>query len=373
MAGDLPKRPTPWMPGAGLLLAVGLGMLGAGCRERVKQEVTAIPVRVETVREASLSDGQRGAAYLATVKGRDEVTLSFKVGGIVERVGPEDGVEDWQEGAAVTHRQLLAQLHPTDFLAASNSAAAQARLDQTQFERAERLLRNGAASQQEFDRAQAAMQASAAELEQRSQMLRDSRIRAPFDGTILKLEVNTGETVAPGKPVLTMAKLDEVEVEVGVPDRLISRLAVSTNEVVLLVPALGDKEFRGRIKEVGVAASEGTRLFRVVIQVDNPARLLRPGMAASVFLEDASVQRPGWLVPLSALVARGDRDLAVFVVTNGVVRERAVGTSDLLQSSILVTNGLAAGDRVVVAGGSLLHDGARVVVREEKRVSPNER
>jgi len=366
------ERRTWRKSGTGLVLAMWVWVLGPGCRERVTHEVAPIPVRVETVREASAGDGQRGAAYLATVKGRDQVTLSFKVGGIVERVGPENGVEDWQDGAAVTNRQLLAQLHPTDFLAASNSAAAQARLDSTQYDRAERLLRNGAASQQEFDRALAAMQASAAELEQRSQMLRDSLIRAPFDGTILKREVNAGETVAPGKPVLTMAKLDEVEVEVGVPDRLISRLAVSTNEVVLLVPALGDKEFRGRIKEVGVAASEGTRLFRVVIHVDNLARLLRPGMAASVFLDDSAVHRSGWLVPLSALVARGDRELAVFVVTNGVVRERRVGTSDLLQSSILVTNGLAAGDQVVVAGGSLLHEGARVVVHEEKRVLHSE-
>lgn len=357
------QAPGRW---SGMVLILSACLVETGCREPVSREVAPIPVRVETVREASVEDGQRGAAYLATVKGRDQVTLSFKVGGIVERVGPESGLEDWQEGATVTNLQRLAQLHPNDFLAASNSAAAQAQLDRTQFERAERLLRNGAASQQEFDRAQAAMQASAAELEQRSQMLRDSRIHAPFAGTILKREVNAGETVAPGRPVLTMAKLDEVEVEVGVPDRLISRLAVSTNEVVLLVPALGDKEFRGRIKEVGVAAREGTRLFRVVIQVDNPARLLRPGMAASVFLDDSAARTTGLLVRLSALVARGDRDLAVFVVTNGVAQERRVGTSDLLQSSIVVTNGLVAGERVVVAGASLLHDGVRVVVHEEK-------
>jgi len=308
--------------------------------------------------------------YLATVKGRDQLTLSFKVGGIVEVVGPGPGEEDWQEGATVVNQQLLAQLQPADFLTASNSAAAQEKLDRTQFERAERLLRSGAASQQEYDRALAAAQASAAELELRSQMLRDSRIRAPFDGTILKREVNAGETVAPGKPILTLAKLDVVEVELGVPDRLVSRLSAGTNEVGLVVPALGDKEFRGRITEVGVAAREGTRLFRVVVHVDNPARLLRPGMAASVYLDDTAALKSGVLVRMSALVARGDRELTVFVVTNGVARERRVGTSDLLQSSIVVTNGLVAGELVVVAGASLLHDGAKVEPREADGTFP---
>lgn len=348
----------------GIALLWAVWWLASGCGPRTPIDPTPIPVKVEKIRLVSSVDGQRGAAYLATVKGRDQVTLSFKVGGIVEKVGPEGGVEDWQEGASITNNQLLARLHPNDFLTASNSAAAQAQLDRTQYERAERLLKSGAASQQEFDRAQAAMRASSAELEQRRQMLEDSRIRAPFDGTILKREVNAGETVAPGKPVLTLAKLDEVEVEVGVPDRLISRLTVGTNEVGLLVPALGDKEFRGRITEVGVAAREGTRLFRVVIQVDNPSRLLRPGMAASVFLDDAVTRSSGVLVRLSALVAKGDRDLAVFVVKDGIATERRVGTSDLLQSWIVVTNGLAPGESVVVAGASLLHDGARVTMHE---------
>jgi multidrug resistance efflux pump len=106
----------------------------------------------------SKADGERGSAYLATVKGRDQVTLSFKVGGILDQVGPGSGGGDWQEGAKVVAGQLLAQLKQTDFLTASNSAAARAHLDRTQYERAERLLRDGAASQQEFDRAQAAKQ-----------------------------------------------------------------------------------------------------------------------------------------------------------------------------------------------------------------------
>lgn len=345
--------------GGSAVVLCGLLATWLGCGDRSTPKAVRVLVRTAAVEDAAAVRGQRGAAYLASMKGRNQITLSFRVPGIVERIGPEPGAGDWQEGAVVARGQILAQLKQNDFLAASNSAAAQAQLDRTQYERAKRLLREGAASQQEYDRALAAMQSSEAMLELRRQDLADSRIVAPFVGTVLKREVNTGETVGAGRPVLTVADLTEVEVEVGVPDRLVGSVKVGAT-VRLTVSALGNQDLTGEVKEVGVAAREGSRLFRVVLRVANPEGRLRPGMTASVYLEDSVGRGQGVLVPLSALVARGDRQLAVFVVREGVARERPVGTSDIVQSSIVVTNGLSVGERVVVAGASQLHDGAEV-------------
>lgn len=357
----------------GWLAILWVGIL-VGCRPKTPRLPERLPVRVQVVADATEGRGQRGAAYLATVKGRNQLSLSFKVPGIVERIGPGTaGAGDWREGTKVVRDQLLAQLKQADFLAASNSAAAQAHLDRTQFERADRLLKQGAASQQEYDRALAAKRASEALLELRGQDMLDSRIVAPFSGTILKREVSAEETVRAGQPVLTLADLSEVEIEVGVPDRLIGLLHAGST-VRLSLPSLtgaagggeGSLEVEGEVKEVGVAAREGSRLFRVVIRVPNSEGNIRPGMAASVYLDDAVKPASGTLVPLSALVARGERQLAVYVVTNGVARERAVGTSDILRSSIVVTNGLAVGEKVVVTGASQLYDGAEVEVLEGK-------
>ena len=345
-----------WLGGvAGVVLAG----IGGGCRPATPPVAGPIPVRTEAARDATERDGQRGTAYLATVKGRNQITLSFKVGGILERIGAGPSEGDWKEGTAVHRGQVLAQLQQTDFLVASNSAAAQAHLDQSQFERAERLLREGAVSQQEHDRAVAAKRASEALLALRRQDLWDSRILAPFDGRILTREVNAGETVAAGRPVLTIADLSEVEVEVGVPDRLVGWLKVGT-PVRLGISSIGNEEFEGKVVEVGVAAREGSRLFRVLVRVENSGGRLRPGMSASVYLDEAATRVSGVLVPLSALVARGERELAVFVTTNGIARERRVETSDILDSSIVVTGGLQAGESVVVAGAGLLYDGASI-------------
>ncbi|MCC7375120.1 MAG: efflux RND transporter periplasmic adaptor subunit [Verrucomicrobiales bacterium] len=348
------EQMVPWC-----LLVVWLALAGCGKPPAAVPEV--IPVRVAEALDAAVSGGDRGSAYLATIKGRNQITLSFKVPGIVDLVGPGGGAGDWKEGALVRRGELLAQLKQSDFLAASNSAAAQAQLDQTQYQRVKRLLGDGAASQQEYDRALASMRASDAALELRRQDLLDSRILAPFAGTILKREVNAGETIGAGRPALTMADLSEVEVEVGVPDRLVGDLKPG-DEVRMAISALGNQDFRGVVKEVGVAAQEGSRLFRVVIKVMNSDGGIRAGMTASVFLDEAVRRREGVLVPLSALVARGERDLAVFVVKDGVARERRVETRDIVESSILVSQGLSAGEVVVVTGASQLYDGAKVAV-----------
>lgn len=352
-------RATVVLVAAGLVAA---GLVAAvGCGPRSVPEPERMVVRVEPARELDQGRASQGTAYLATVKGRSQVTLSFRVPGIVDRVGPGEGSGDWEEGASVRRGQLLAQLKQSDFLAASNSAAAQAELDLTQFQRTAKLLQDGAASQQEYDRALAAKRASEAALELRRQEWMDSQIVAPFTGTILKREVNAGETVGAGQPVLTMADLSVVEVDVGVPERLVGRLAVG-REVALTISALGNEAFRGDVREVGVAAREGSRLFRVVVTVPNPDGRIRPGMAASVMLGEEAVPRSGVLVRLSALVGRGDRQLAVFVVTNGVARERLVQTGDIVESSIQVTRALQPGEWVVVAGASQLYDGAPVEV-----------
>lgn len=353
-------------------MTIALAMVLTGCGAKEVPAPDIFVVGVVEVRDAAEQGGNRGAAYLATVKGRNQLTLSFKVPGIVDLIGPGEDAGDWQEGAVVERSRLLARLKPTDFLASSNSAAAQAELDRAQYERVTRLLRDGAASQQEYERALAARRASEAQLELRRQDLLDSRIIAPFRGTLLQREVRAGETVGAGQPVLTLADLSEVEIEVGVPDRLLDGLRAGA-EVRVSVAALREQDFVGVVQEVGVAAREGSRLFRAVVRVANPEGRLRPGMAASVYLDDAVRPASGVRVPLSALVARGERDLAVFVVEDGRVRERRVRTGDILESSIVVTEGLTKGERVVATGASLLHDGARVRIVGDGAGSRNDR
>jgi multidrug efflux pump subunit AcrA (membrane-fusion protein) len=133
--------------------------------------------------------------------------------------------------------------------------------------------------------------------------------------------------------------------------------------------------FKGRVAEVGVAASGEGRLFRVVIKVPNTDGLLRSGMTARVHVGGTPAVKPGTVcVPLSALVtlvsdgnssANSQAQLCVFVVEGGKATKRAVKTGDIFNSSIQITEGLRAGEQVVTSGASFLYDGAPIEVAPE--------
>jgi len=110
-----------------------------------------------------------------------------------------------------------------------------------------------------------------------------------------------------------------------------------------------------------------------VIKVTNPTGLLRSGMTARIQVGDSAATKPGTVcIPLSALVTfpsdghTADKSqLGVFVVQDNKALKRPVKTGDILSSSILVTEGLRAGEQVVTAGASFLYDGAPVEVAAE--------
>jgi RND family efflux transporter MFP subunit len=302
--------------------------------------------------------------------------LSFKVGGILVGIGPTNAPgKDWDEGTAVKAGELLAELKQADFTNVLNSARAEADLARTTVERFRKLRETDAISQQELDVTEAKWRTAQAALDQAVQNLHDSRLVADKNGVILKRYINRGVTVAPGQPVLRFADTSLMSVELGLPDRLIGKLKPD-QEIDVEISALeGLPPFKGRVSEVGVAASSEGRLFRVVIDVENPDGLLRSGMTARIRVGDASAAPSGTVcIPLSALVTlvsdgsaqtSAQTQLGVFVVQDGKAVKRAVKTGDILRSSILITEGLRAGEQVVTSGASFLYDGAPIGTASE--------
>ena len=311
------------------------------------------------------------ASYLALVKFDQETDLSFKVGGILVSIGPAPGT-NWNEGTPVKASKVLAELKQADFTNALTSARARRELAVKTLERFRTLRRTDAVSQQELDVTEADRQTKQAELDQAEQNLRDSKLVAAKDGVVLARYVNSGVTVLPGQRVLRFADTSLMSVELGLPDRLIARLTPGKEVPVEVSGLEGLPPFRGRVSEVGVAASTEGRLFRVVIKVPNPEGLLRSGMTARIHVGDTPGEKSGTVyVPLSALVTlvpdgrsagSGQAQLGVFVVQDGKAVTRAVKTGDILNSSILVTDGLRAGEQVVTSGASFLYDGAPIEV-----------
>lgn len=352
-------------------LLLGLALLAAGCHEERRVPPPAV-VAYEPVEPAGREETRAVETYIGMIRGENETELSFKVGGILERIGPVAG-KLWGEGDAIEAGQVLAQLNQVDFKAERDSAEARATLAAGRLKRGQQLIQDQAISPQEFDVLKAADDEARAAFERAEQAFHDSKLVAPLNGRVLARLVTSGETVLPGRPVLRIADLSTVSVELGVPDRIVNDIRPG-QVIALVVNSLEGRRFDGTVSEVGVAAPQAARLFKVVVKVANPAGVLRSGMTASATFEPrARREPPAVLVRLSALVARspgatsGNRageGLAVFVVGDDQrVREVPVETGDLVRSSIEVTSGVSAGDKVVVVGAARLQDGERVEAR----------
>lgn len=345
-------------------------VLVVGCREERRTPPPAV-VAYETVQSVGARDSRAIETYIGTIRGENETDLSFKVGGILEQIGPAPG-RLWGEGDAIEPGQVLAELKQVDFKAERDSAEARATLAAGRFKRGEQLLADQAISPQEFDVLKAANDEAKAAYQQAEQAFRDAKLLAPFNGRVLARLATTGETVMPGRPVLRIADLNTVSVELGVPDRIINEIQPG-QAIPLVVSSLEGRRFDGVVSEVGVATRQASRLFKVVVKVSNPGGDLRSGMTASATFQPRSRSDGNAVrVRLSALVARSpgrvpgespDR-LAVFVVGDDHrAREVAVETGDIIRSSIEVTAGLRPGDNVVVVGAARLQDGERVDAR----------
>jgi RND family efflux transporter MFP subunit len=347
------------------LLCAALALSGCGKPLARPPEKTLVRTAVVEAMNHVRSDGE--ASYLASVRFDHETDLSFKVGGILVGIGPAAGT-DWDEGTPVKAGTVLAELNQSDFTNALISARAKAELASKTLERFRKLRETDAISQQELDVTEADWRTAQAQLDQAEQNLRDSRLVAAKDGVVLARYVNSRVTVSPGRSVLRVAETSLMSVELGLPDRLIGGLSPGKEIPVEVSGLEGLPPFKGRVTEVGVAASGEGRLFRVVIKVPNPDGLLRSGMTARIHVGDTSTVTPGTVcIPLSALVTlvpdassqvNGQTQLGVFVVQNGKALKRAVKTGDILNSSIQITEGLRAGEQVVTSGASFLYDGA---------------
>lgn len=370
-------RSNPAAPLAALLAVVGGLALTAGCRRAPPAALPPPVVLFEIAQPLTEAETQRSHTYLGMVRGEIETDLSFRVGGLLESIGPGGG--DWREGDGVTNGQEVARLQQADFQAAFRRAQAQADYAGQRWTNNHQLFfaKEPAISRQEWEKTDSEFKAAQAEREREAQALQDSRLFAPFTGRILARLANPGEMVPPGRTVLRLAKVQPfVAVELGVPDRVITQIQPGQS-IPVRVSALDWTNFTGVVREVGAGAKEGSRLFRVVLNVRNDRDLIKSGMTASVTFAENPVNRPGdVLVRLSALVAASARanaggredQLAVFVVgPDNRVHERPVETGDIIRSSVVVSTNLNAGDRVVVVGASQLRDGQTVDARPVPR------
>ena len=327
------------------------------------------PEAVTTVR-ATQDQWPATVEAIGTVEAVQGVMVAADLPGLVSRI-------EFDSGRKVRRGEVLVRLDTRQEQAQLTAANAQRSLSSVNFERMRGLREKGITSQAEFDRAAAEDKQALARTGEMQAAIGRKTIRAPFSGVLGIRQVNLGQYLNPGDPIVSLQSLDPIYVNFAVPQQQVAELQVGRE---VGVTAEGTTKIRGagKITAINSVVDEATRNIEVQATLPNPDGTFRPGMfvRAQVVLGEAT---PIIALPASAInyAPYGD---SVFIVGqmktpdgkpyNGV-RQQFVKLGASRGDQVAVVSGVKPGDEVVSSGVFKLRSGAAVVVNNKVQPSNN--
>jgi len=337
-----------------LLLITGSFYFCRGPAEDTAEEtINRIRVRTADYKQQDFALTER---FSGEVKPQKQVNLSFNIPGKIEKLY-------FDEGDLVKKGQILAQLEQMDYETVRDQSLAHYEKAKRDFERSQRLWKEGSIQEQIVQDAETVFKASLAVLDAAELNLERCRMLAPFSGHVAFRFGEEREMTAPGQVVFTLMDLSSVLVEMGAPERRVSRLKEGQTATIV-VQSLREEPIMGRVSHVAISAYPDSRLYKIEIKVKNPNLELKPGMTASVgviidtisdafvFSIDASVLRKG-----ERVIFLLDGEKATMVV----LKDYLISGEDLI-----IRDHLPAAGQIITDGQDVLFDGMLVTVIEDK-------
>ena len=333
-----------WVPRPGAETTSPAGASPAAQAAPVRQQ--AFAVRTVAAEEVPFA---RGISAVGSLLSDEAVVLRPEVAGRISAL-------PFKEGQPVKRGDLLISLDDAIARAELDQARANLALAQSQHRRATRLQAEGFVSQQVQDEAASSLKVQQAAVALAQARLDKTSLRAPFDGVIGLRNVSIGDYVNVGQDLAPLEAIDPLKVDFRVPELHLNRVRVG-QALELRFDALPGEARQGQVIAISPLVDAGGRSLLLRAQVPNPNGLLRPGMFARVqLLVETS---PALVVPEGALSPSGSLQY-VFRVANGRAERVQVSIGERREGRVEILTGLAAGDRVVVAGLQRITDGAPV-------------
>ena len=302
-----------------------------------------------------------GIGTIAAVQG---VTVSADLPGIVERI-------TFESGRAVEAGDVLVVLDTRQERAQLQAVEAQRDLARVDFGRMQGLLNERVVSRAEYDRATADQRQSEARVAEIVAILERKQIRAPFSGIVGIRQVDLGQYLSAGDPVVSLQSLHPIYVNFGVPQQAIGQMTLG-REVRMTSGDLGGATFTGRVTALDSVVDETTRNVQVQATLPNPEGKLRPGMFVQTEVV-VGANRSVIALPASAVSYAPYGD-SMFIVTDlkgpdgqpyRGVRQQFVKVDGARGDQVAVVSGVQPGDEVVTSGVFKLRNGAAVQVNNK--------
>ncbi|MCU5788647.1 efflux RND transporter periplasmic adaptor subunit [Alloalcanivorax marinus] len=315
---------------------------------------------------------------VGTVNAVNGVDVTSQVAGEVQKI-------EFESGDTVKKGDVLVTLESAADRAQLNALQATARLSRQEFDRYERLFKQGSISKSELDNRRAQRDQSMAQAQAQQEQLNYKTVRAPFDGRLGIRQVDLGQYLQPGTPVVSLTQLEPIFVDFSLPEQELSKVEQGL-KVRVRLDAFPDQTFEGEISAIEPGVDAATRNVNIQARFENADRKLRPGMFAKVDIQLPQAEEVV-VVPRTA-ISYAPYGNAVFVLQDadtGNNGEQATGQSDGEPQKIVkkrfvklgrqrgdlvaVVDGLKPGEVVATSGLLKLRNDAKVTIENDVQPS----
>lgn len=338
-------------------VAIALVMAALACGREDPGRVPPAPEVSVVVSQVAAGPGLR--AFAAEIVATDNVEVATRASGLVREITVD-------VGERVRRGQLLVEIDGGDVAAGLAAAEAEAELARRYHERIAALEKDGAATPQELDEAEARLATTEARVREARTRLGYVRLVSPIDGVVTRRHVDPGDLIVPGQPALAIASWEGRKVAADLPAAEAGRLEPGARVSVLL-PESGAR-LPARVTRVVPALADRSRTFRIeAVLEDEGGTPLLPGTYVRLELT-----RPGLVtrwIPADAIVRRGQLR-GVYVVEDDTLRLRWVRLGETRSGAVELLAGLGGDVRLVRSPDPGLADGSAVTAIEVREWSP---
>lgn len=314
-------------------------------------------VATVTVRQEKWQNSFTAIGSVVAVQG---VTITPELAGTVREI-------DFESGAAAAQGALLVRLDTSAEEAQLRAVQAQVELARINLAREKTLREQNMVSQSELDSAEATMKQNQADADAIRATIEKKTIRAPFAGQLGIRQVNLGQYLDAGKPIVWLQTTSPVYADFSLPQQDLSQLS-NGMPARLQIDAYPGRNFEGTLTALNPGLDQTTRSISLRATFDNPNQLLRPGMFARV--QVLLPEHKDVLVIPATSVLRSPSGDSVFVIEASTdqtgkpsekVRQQLVQLGTERGDFVSVESGLKAGERIVSAGQFKLRTGMAVI------------
>ncbi|TKG92946.1 efflux RND transporter periplasmic adaptor subunit [Puteibacter caeruleilacunae] len=290
--------------------------------------------------------------YLGVVEEKMSAVISFPLSGNIDKIVVA-------EGQIVKQGQLLATLNDYSIKNTHTMALATLKQAEDAMKRIQMLYDNKSLPEVQYIEMQTNLEKARAAEAIAKKNLKDSEMTAPFNGIVGQLRSEVGENVLPNQTVLTLLRINEVNIKVAVPENEINDIKIGETANVRIA-AVSDELFSGEITSKGVVADPISHTYEVKILVTNPNNLLLPGMVSRALIKN-SCKDDAIIVPNQCILKDGNNDIYVWKVSEGIAKKQVIEIGLQKNKGVEVLKGLNSGDEIIVDGYQKVSAGLKVI------------